>query len=73
MKLAVPTLLTGSLNVTVQCSGPAFVGFGSARLIEVTVGAVRSIVHVYAAGEPVLPALSLASTRNVWLPAARPV
>src|SRR5437762_1745530 len=41
-KLVVATLLTGSLKVTVQVSGPAFVGFVPARLIELTVGAVES-------------------------------
>jgi hypothetical protein len=39
------TFFTGSLNVTVQCSGFAFVGFASARLIDDTVGGVVSITH----------------------------
>src|SRR5437764_2410526 len=43
-KRLVVTPVTGSLNVTVQCSGPAFVGLVSARLMEDTVGGVLSIV-----------------------------
>ena len=46
VKFAATTFLTGSLKVTVQCSEVAFVGFGSARLIEETVGAVVSTVQV---------------------------
>src|SRR5437667_193917 len=43
-KFPVVTLFTGFENVTVQCNGPAFVGFVSARLIELTVGAALSTV-----------------------------
>lgn len=43
-KLPVVTLLTGSLKVTVQFTGVAFVGFASARLIDVTVGTAVSYV-----------------------------
>ena len=40
----------------------------------VVCGAVRSTVHVDCAGlASVLPAVSIARTRNVWLPAARAV
>src|SRR5436190_18201336 len=39
---AAVTPLTGSLNVTVKLTLAAFVGFASARAIEVTVGAVVS-------------------------------
>ena len=46
VKFAVVTFLTGSLNVTVQCSEDALVGFASARLIDDTVGAVVSTTHV---------------------------
>src|SRR5206468_4035679 len=41
--------------------------------VSVTVGAVVSIVHVYAVEAPVLPAASVPRTENVWLPAARAV
>jgi hypothetical protein len=58
VKLLVATFLTGSLNVTVQRSRVALVGFASARTIEETVGAVRSITHEYDAALLVWPLLS---------------
>src|SRR5262245_793704 len=51
-KFPVPTFETGSLNVTVQCSGPAFAGLASVRLIDETVGAVLSIVTAFGPEEP---------------------
>ena len=49
-KSEVATLLTASLNVTVHNSGPVFVGFfaPAGRLIETTVGGVKSTVQLYA-------------------------
>ncbi len=48
------TPVTGLLNVTVHTSGPTFVGFGcvtpTARLIDTTVGGVKSTSHVYEVG-----------------------
>ena len=69
-KLLTAAPLTGSLNVTVQCSGPLLRGFESARTIEFSVGAVRSTVHVNVAAAPMLPATSFAATWKLWLPAA---
>ena len=62
------TPVTGSLKITVQRAVPAFVGEGSMRFIEATVGGVWSIVHVYEVGLLVPPPLGAevtARTRNV--------
>jgi hypothetical protein len=72
VKLLVATFLTGSLNVTVQRSRLALVGFASARTIEETVGAVRSITHEYDAALLVWPLLSTDRTWNVCDPGANP-
>src|SRR5262249_42962238 len=45
------TPLTDSLNVTVKLTVPAAVGLGDARLIETTVGGVRSNVYAWPAVE----------------------
>jgi hypothetical protein len=44
LKIPVVTPVTGSLNVTVQVTLDALVGLAEPRTIEVTVGAVLSIV-----------------------------
>ena len=68
--MAAATLATGSLNVTVQWSEVAFVGFASLRLIEDTVGATVSTTHVYDAEDDALPP-DTACTWNVCEPLAR--
>ena len=45
------------------------VGFGGAAVM-VAVGGVRSIVQAKEAGADALPAVSVAVTEKVWLPAA---
>ena len=71
-KSSTSTPVTSSLNFTVQETVEALVGEGPARLIDSTVGAVRSIVQVYrVAGE--IPAESTARTWNVCNPSARSV
>jgi hypothetical protein len=72
VKLLVVTFLTGSLNVTVQRNGFDFVGVASARTIEETVGAVRSITHEYDAALLAWPFWSTACTRKVCDPDANP-
>jgi hypothetical protein len=72
VKLLVATFLTGSLNVTVQRSRSALVGFASARTIEETVGAVRSITHEYDTALLVWPVLSTDRTCKVCDPDAKP-
>src|SRR5947208_991737 len=44
-KSAVPTPVTASENITVQCTLEALVGFASVRLMEDTVGFVLSTVY----------------------------
>ncbi len=61
VKLLVATLFTGSLNFTVQRSRLALVGFASARTIEETFGAVRSITQQYDVALLVWPVLSTAA------------
>src|SRR4051795_12109937 len=67
-KLLVARFLTGSLKVTVQRSGLAFVGFGSVRTTDDSVGAPVSITQVYEAAPLVLPLLSSARTWKVCEP-----
>jgi hypothetical protein len=68
VKLLVATFLTCSLNVTVQRSGVDLAGLASARRIEETVGAVRSITHECEAALLVRPVLSTARTWKVCEP-----
>ena len=63
------TPVTGSLKVTVHDTDVKFVGEGLARLIESTVGAVRSISHVYAVAA-LVEEPDTARTSNVCDPAA---
>jgi hypothetical protein len=69
-KLALPTLRTGSLNVTVQWSKPCFAGFGSNGTIEEIAGDVVSTRHVYTAGALTVELGFRARTLNVCTPSA---
>jgi hypothetical protein len=57
VKFELETPVTGSENVTVQRTEDAPVGDGSSAVIDETVGGVRSISHVYDAGE-LMPAFA---------------
>jgi hypothetical protein len=66
-KFDADTPVTLLLKVTVHWTSAALVGVALARLIDVTVGGVVSIVQVKVVVELVwLP--DLANTRKVWLP-----
>jgi hypothetical protein len=59
----------GLLEVKEKLAVVWLVGFAGVDVIDAT-GAVRSIVQVNEAGVEALPAMSVAVTVKVWLPAA---
>src|SRR5205807_1434742 len=63
--------VAGSLAENENVAVALLLGFAGVA-VNVTVGAVVSTVHVNVASGPVLPAVSVACTANVWLPSARP-
>ena len=69
-KLVLATFLTGSLNVTRQRNALALVGFASTRMIDETVGSVRSTTHPYDAEPLARPFLSSALTWKLYEPVA---
>ncbi len=67
-KSAAPTPVTSSSNVTDQLTVAAFVGLGSSREIEVTLGAFASTATEASFDVAVQASLKSATTRYVYVP-----